>query len=79
MDVSPRELLFPTESAAAGDAEPSSSLPPDLRDTGLQLYRQAWDAYREAGCPYGESDEAMLVWYSFQEENTGGANRVGRN
>ena len=53
------------------EANPSSTeLSPEVRETGLRIYRQAWDAYREAGCPYGATDEAMLVWYSFQDDDS---------
>jgi len=45
----------------------------------MQLYREAWDAYKEANCPYGESDEAMLVWYSFRTEKEGSTVTMGRN
>lgn len=34
---------------------------------GLKLYRDAWAAYREAGCPLGEHDEAMLIWFTFDQ------------
>ena len=71
----PDDPLFPT-SAASSD---SSKLSPELRRTGLRLYRQAWDAYRKAGCPYGETDEAMLVWYSFQEETRDIPFELGKN
>jgi hypothetical protein len=63
-----------------GPHSPSSSeLSPELRRTALRLYRQAWDAYCKAGCPYGETDEAMLVWYSFQQDGAKAPYPVGRN
>ena len=34
---------------------------------GLNLYRTAWEAYRKAGCPFGEHDEAMLIWFTFDQ------------
>ena len=34
---------------------------------GLKLYRKAWEAYREAGCPFGENDEALLIWFTFDQ------------
>jgi hypothetical protein len=61
------QSLLPFGSADTDDA---SELAPEVRRAGLRLYRQAWDAYRAAGCPYGRTDEAMLVWYSFQPGNT---------
>jgi hypothetical protein len=48
-----------------GTAEsPTSSLSPALQACAVSLYRQAWRDYRAVGCPYGRTDEAMLVWYS---------------
>lgn len=35
---------------------------------GMQLYCQAWDAYRQAGMPFGSSDDAMIVWYTFHPD-----------
>lgn len=35
---------------------------------GMRLYCQAWDAYREAGMPFGSSDDAMIVWYTFHPD-----------
>lgn len=35
---------------------------------GMRLYCQAWDAYREAGMPFGSSDEAMIIWYTFRTD-----------
>ncbi len=61
------DSLLPFGSEASSS---SAELSPELRETGLRIYRQAWDAYREAGCPYGASDEAMLVWYSFQDDDS---------
>ncbi len=46
-----------------------SELPPGLQDCARSLYRQAWRDYRQAGCPYGETDEAMLIWYSLSGDD----------
>jgi len=64
-----------------GNARPrkEEKLDPEMREYALKIYREAWDAYNAAGCPYGETDEAMLVWYSFREELDGDAVPVGRN
>lgn len=43
---------------------PSTDLCPTMQLRALQLYHQAWRDYRQVGCPYGETDEAMFVWYS---------------
>lgn len=46
-----------------------SSGPPMSEGTwalGMRLYCQAWDAYREAGTPFGSSDDAMIIWYTFR-------------
>lgn len=60
------------------DAE-NDDLSPEVLRCGLQLYRRAWDAYEEAGCPYGQTDEAMLVWYSFNESSLPDTQPVGKN
>lgn len=56
-----------------------AALSPEVMRCGLQLYRQAWNAYEAAGCPYGQTDEAMLVWYSFNESALPDAEVVGKN
>jgi len=58
---------------------PKSGLSPEVHQTGLRLYRQAWDEYRAAGCPFGETDDAMLVWYSFQRGEREIPVTVGKN
>jgi len=50
-----------------GNQDGSMDLSPTLQQCARTLYRQAWDKYRAVGAPYGETDEAMLVWYSFQK------------
>ena len=37
----------------------------------FNLYRTTWEAYREAGCPFGERDEAMLIWFTFDQHTRG--------
>lgn len=54
-------------------------LSPSLCRCGLKLYRQAWEAYREVDCPYGETDEAMLVWYSLYGKEDTPSPAVGKN
>lgn len=60
MSSVPNEPLLPVGTSES----PSTDLPPSLELRALQLYHQAWRDYRQVGCPYGETDEAMLVWYS---------------
>ena len=64
-----------------GNARPNGNarLSPEMRECALKIYREAWDAYKKAGCPYGESDEAMLVWYSFREDSKEENVAIGRN
>lgn len=63
----------PVAGSASGD------LSPELRRVGHQLYRQEWTAYREAGCPFGTEDAAMLVWMSFNDRGGRPALTVGKN
>jgi hypothetical protein len=48
------------------DSPDSADLSSAMQQCAMNLYRQAWAAYSKVGCPYGKTDEAMLVWYSFQ-------------
>lgn len=57
----------------------SSNPTPTLHLRALQLYHQAWKAYGRAGCPYGETDEAMLVWYSLPASDPQETFLTGRN
>jgi hypothetical protein len=59
MDHHDRFLPFGTE--CDDDSSPS----PEIRRCAIKLYQQAWDAYEQAGCPYGCSDRALLLWYTF--------------
>lgn len=67
--------LLPLGPAKSSDSE----LPPPLRRCGFKLYKQAWSAYQKAGCPYGETDKAMLVWYSLYGEDEVTSPTIGRN
>jgi hypothetical protein len=62
-----------------GSQDESAELPPALERCALNLYRQAWRAYRTVDCPYGETDEAMLVWYTFQDNPDDPSLLSGRN
>lgn len=49
-----------------GPQSDGSELSPAMQPHALRIYRQAWTAYRENGCPYGPTDRAMLVWYTLR-------------
>ncbi len=57
----------------------SEDLPPHLRRIGLRVYRQGWNAYDRAGCPFGVQDKAMMIWYSFNSRTNGPSLTVGKN
>ena len=61
------------------DKSGPADLPPELQQYALTLYREAWADYRAVGCPYGETDDAMLVWYSLYGTGDGPALVSGRN
>ncbi|MEM1126717.1 MAG: hypothetical protein AAGI71_08700 [Bacteroidota bacterium] len=48
--------------------EHEASLPPELREYLEELYHRAWETYIEAGSPFGESDDAMIIWYEFDRQ-----------
>jgi hypothetical protein len=54
-------------------------LSPAMQQCALNLYRQAWEDYRKIDCPYGETDEAMLVWYVLHGDSPGPDLVTGRN
>ncbi len=72
--------FLPFGSVADSDPEESldEDLPPDLRRAGRYAYRRGWEEYREADCPFGPTDQAMLIWFSFSNE-TEIPPTVGRN
>ncbi len=47
-------------------ASPPEPLSETTWSLGMRIYCSAWDEYRQAGMPFGSSDEAMIVWYTFQ-------------
>ena len=57
----------------------SDDLSPELRRVGRQAYRRGWAAYREADCPFGTEDRAMLIWFSFNHTDVQPGPTVGRN
>ncbi len=48
------------------DRQPDTELSPEMLRIALRKYKAAWDAYVEAGCPFGETDRAMLIWFAFR-------------
>jgi hypothetical protein len=62
-----------------GSENDPADLPPALEQCAMTLYRQAWAAYRTVDCPYGETDRAMLVWYTFQDRPDEPSLLSGRN
>ncbi len=48
------------------DPEAIAELPPVLQRYVIALYHRAWAAYRKAGCPFGSTDSAMLLWFEFR-------------
>jgi len=62
-----------------GSEDAPANLSPALEQCAMNLYRQAWSAYRTVDCPYGETDKAMLVWYTFQDHPERPSLLSGRN
>ena len=52
------------------DPEAVAELPPVLQRYVLALYHRVWTAYRKAGCPFGATDAAMLLWFEFRSYST---------
>ncbi len=61
------------------DHTDAPALSPAMQQCALNLYRQAWEKYREVGCPYGSTDEAMLVWYVLHGNAPGPDLVTGKN
>lgn len=75
------DSFLPFGPAANHDSEDLSieDLPPELRRAGRDAYRRGWDGYREADCPFGLEDKAMLVWFLFSQGRARNALTVSRN
>lgn len=54
-------------------------VPDELQGYCLDLYERTRKAYEEAGCPLGESDEAMLVWFTFDYQASSRARQIHCN
>lgn len=57
----------------------SFDISPGLQPYAHQLYSQAWKKYRIAGCPFGETDDAMLVWYCLSPHSSDARLVTGKN
>lgn len=63
-----------------GKAETTpSEISPGLRPCAHQLYSQAWEKYRTAGCPFGETEDAMLIWYCLSPRSSEARLVTGKN
>lgn len=69
------DLLLPLNT----NASDASELSPTMRQCAHSLYQQAWAKYRDVGCPYGETDEAMLVWYTLHGQSSDPSLVTGKN
>lgn len=54
-------------------------VPSELQGYCLDLYRRTREAYEEAGCPLGPSDEAMLIWFTFDHQASSRARQIHCN
>jgi hypothetical protein len=54
-------------------------VPDELQDYCQDLYERTRRAYEEAGCPLGASDEAMLVWFTFDYQASSRARQIHCN
>lgn len=61
----PEDSLLPFGLNRGSSGDLPENLAPQLREAGRHAYRQAWEEYQKAGCPFGQGDRAMIVWFSF--------------
>jgi hypothetical protein len=61
------------------DDPDSTDLSPAMEACARNLYQQAWREYTAIGCPYGPTDEAMLVWYSLHGDSPTPSLVTGKN
>lgn len=40
------------------------------RQIVASFYRAARSDYLKAGCPFGKTDDAMLIWFEYAQETT---------
>lgn len=69
------DILLPFDT----NASDTSELSPMMRKCARSLYKQAWTKYRNVDCPYGETDEAMLVWYTLHGRSSTPSLVTGKN
>lgn len=70
--TTPRPLITPEQAqrltaaiAEFGRAVREQIIEPTLR-IGRAMHVAAWDGYRTAGMPYGETDDGMMRWFEEQ-------------
>jgi len=61
------------------NAPETDELSPLMKRYAFHLYEVAWEDYRDAGCPYGKTDDAMLVWYSLHGAGDGPSHPTTKN
>jgi hypothetical protein len=54
-------------------------VPDELQGYCRDLYERTRHAYEEVGCPLGESDEAMLIWFTFDYQASSRARQIHCN
>lgn len=79
--MSHSDSFLPFGPAGSPNSEDHSieDLPPELRRAGRDAYRQAWDEYCKADCPFGPEDKAMLVWFLFSRRHAQTVLTVSKN
>lgn len=60
-------------------ANMETNVPTELRDYCHDLYQETREAYEEVGCPLGDSDEAMLIWFTFEHQATCRSRQINCN
>lgn len=60
-------------------SETELGVPDELQSYCLDLYRRTRRAYENVGCPLGESDEAMLVWFTFDYQASSRSRQIHCN
>lgn len=72
-------MVFDNDFEFGASSNPEDNIPDEVWDYGMKVYTRAWEEYLEAGCPFGETDEAMLVWFSFNDPECNTVLTFGRN
>lgn len=49
---------------------PGLPLTPEIRQFLEEIYDRAWDSYRSAGIPFGNTVRGMLLWLEFGQDTT---------